>query len=599
MSLVRTRRRMQQMIKWVWAFVGVFIVGIFLSFNFAANQPSAQTGAGGGILAKIDGETVPVQEFDTLVRQYRDMFGRPGVQQLSQIPRYAWEQILTSRAQAAAARANGISVSSGEVGAEIDRQINDRLKNVAQGASKEDLENAKFQMRALMPRDAVQRQLEAQRLRDRLTQEARPVEVKVAHILVKTDKRSDAEALKLAESYARQAKTGADFAKLAREHSEDQGSKVKDGMVGWASAMPGGPAPTDMVAGDDKKKKAPAREPATNFVPEFTSASLRLKVNEVSNPVKSQFGYHVIKALETRDYEPPAETPAATARKGPKAPTTPAADPKKRQEAIDSYRQAAGNAIAEGIFAEYKARARVEAEHPWLKGHLAEEQANANLMSTVQSGKPVDQATRMKPAIEAYTAALKAGGSWAGSGLAYKLAQLYQNANQPEQAVAVLEKEVRPYSDPELHFAYGEALMKLKTPRKTDALQAFQLALKQSKSDTGLLGRLTDKFKELGRNDLAEEARTKQTTILAQQEKERKEYEEQQKKAAAAATAPKKDEPVAEVTVKTGDIDPKTGKPKILSVTTTKPGEKKGQGPAAPAKDEKTPGAADKGSAKP
>lgn len=597
MSLVNTRRKMQQMMNLVWVFVGIFIIGIFLSFNFGANQTNSRAGSAGagGVLARVNGQEVPVQEFDNIVRQYRDMFGRPGVQQLSQIPKYAWEQILTSRAQSAAARANGISVSSGEVGAEIDRQIEERIKQAGQGATKEELENFRYAMRQMMPRDMVQRQLEAQRLQEKLTQDARPVEVKVAHILVKTDKRSDAEARKLAEDYTRQAKTGADFAKLAREHSEDEGSKVKDGVVGWASAMPGGGAPAA-----DKNK--PAREPATNFVPEFTAAALRLKVNEVSNPVKSQFGYHVIKALETRDYEPPADTaaPAAVAKKDPKAPATPAADPKKRQEAIDSYRQAAGNAIAQGIFAEYKARAEVQAVHPWLKGFLAEEQAGTNPMAAIQPGsKPEDQATKLKPAIDAYTEALKAGGSWAGSGLAYKLAQLYQTTNQPEQAVAVLEKEVRPYSDPELHFAYGDALLKLKTPRKTDALAAYQQSLKLSKSDTGLLGRLADKFKELGRNDLAEEARKKQVTVLAQQEKERKEYEEQQKKAAAAAAAPKKEESVTEVTVKTGDIDPKTGKPKIISVTPTKPGEKKGEETAKPADAGKTPGAADKGAAKP
>lgn len=581
MSLVRTRRKMQQMTKWVAVFVGIFIAGIVLSFTMPGNMSGAQSstrGGGGAVLARINGENVPMQELDNLITNYRNMFGgRPGVQQLSQLPRFAWEQILTSRVQAAAAKAQGINISSSEVGAEIDRQIEEKIKSAGQGATKEELDNFRSNMRRLMPRDAVQRQLAAQRLREKLAQDARPVEVKVAHILVKTDKRSDEEARKLAEEYARQAKTGADFAKLAREKSEDEGSKVKDGVVGWASAMPGGPAlPAE--------KGKPAREPAGNFVPEFTGASLRLKVGEVSSPVKSQFGYHVIKALETRDYEPPADTatPAVTAKKDPKAPKTAAApDPKKRQEAIDSYRQAAGSAIAEGVFAEYKALAKVEPEHPWLKGLLAEEQAGPATPQAIAPGsKPADRATKLKPAIDAYSEALKAGGSWAGPGLAYKLAQLYQDANQPEQAVAVLEKEVRPYSDPELHFAYGEALTKLKTPRKTDALAAFQQALKQARNDTGILGRLADKFKELGRNDLAEDARTKQATILARQEQERKEYEEQQKKAAAAAATPKKEEPVAEVTVKTGDIDPKTGKPKILSVTPTKPGDKKGEGAA-------------------
>lgn len=544
---------MQQMMSWVWAFVAVFIVGIFLSFNFGNNVDGSAQARGSGVLARVNGDTITTQEFENLIRQYRDMFGRPGVAQLSQLPRFAWEQLLNSRAQSAAARANGVSVGSGEVAAEIDRQIDERLKAVGAGATKDELAQARQVLRSAMDRESIQRQMEAQRLREKLTRDARPVEVKVAHILVKTDKRSDAEARKLAEGYFRQAKTGVDFAKLAREHSEDEGSKVKDGVVGWASAMP------ESAPADPKKK--PAREPATSFVPEFTAASLRLKVGEVSAPVKSTFGYHVIKALETRDYEPSDEKVQK--------------DAKKRQEAIDSYRTAAGNAIAEGLFAEYKARAQVAAEHAWLKGHLAEEASQNNLLSAVKDGKTVDQATRLKPAIDAYSEAYKGGGVWAGPGLAYKLAQLYQQANQPEQAIAVLEKEVRPYSDPELHFAYGEALMKLKTPRKTDALKAFQQAMKQSKNDTGLLARLADKFKELGRADLATEATSKQAKILAQQEEDRKAMEAAQKQAAAAAKpAASGGDVVQEVTVKTGDIDPKTGKPKILEVKTTKPGEK-------------------------
>ncbi|TCK19321.1 periplasmic chaperone for outer membrane proteins SurA [Thiogranum longum] len=70
---------------------------------------------------------------------------------------------------------------------------------------------------------------------------------------------------------------GDDFAELARAHSQDPGSASQGGSLGWVS--PG------------------------KMVPEFEKAMNELDVGEVSKPVKSRFGWHLIKVLDRRDHD--------------------------------------------------------------------------------------------------------------------------------------------------------------------------------------------------------------------------------------------------------------------------------------------------------
>ena len=86
---------------------------------------------------------------------------------------------------------------------------------------------------------------------------------------------SDQDAERRLQGYRDQvrAKT-ADFAELAKKYSED-GSAANGGDLGWMS-------PGDLV-------------------PEFEQAMNRLQIGEVSNPVKSEFGWHLIQVMERRE----------------------------------------------------------------------------------------------------------------------------------------------------------------------------------------------------------------------------------------------------------------------------------------------------------
>ena len=106
--------------------------------------------------------------------------------------------------------------------------------------------------------------------KDKYTQKE---QVRAKHILISptAKKISDAEALKLAEKIYNQLKKGADFDKLAKKYSDDPGSKDKGGDVGFF--------------------------PRGRMVKPFEDTAFSLKVGQISKPVKTRYGYHIIKVI--------------------------------------------------------------------------------------------------------------------------------------------------------------------------------------------------------------------------------------------------------------------------------------------------------------
>jgi peptidyl-prolyl cis-trans isomerase D len=92
------------------------------------------------------------------------------------------------------------------------------------------------------------------------------------HILV-TGK-DDASALALAQQVMEQAKGGKDFGELAKQYSQDPGSAHNGGDLGWAERGA--------------------------FVAPFADALFGMSVGEIKGPVKTQFGYHIIRLDEVQ-----------------------------------------------------------------------------------------------------------------------------------------------------------------------------------------------------------------------------------------------------------------------------------------------------------
>ena len=113
----------------------------------------------------------------------------------------------------------------------------------------------------------------ARKLYEETSKELKPEdEVRARHILVATE-----DEAKKAEA---RIKAGEDFGKVAADMSTDPGSKTDGGELGFFSR--------------------------DRMVAPFAEAAFKMKPNEISAPVKSQFGWHVIQVEETRTKPVPA-----------------------------------------------------------------------------------------------------------------------------------------------------------------------------------------------------------------------------------------------------------------------------------------------------
>lgn len=105
----------------------------------------------------------------------------------------------------------------------------------------------------------------------------------LAHILISVKSESnpnglsDEDAKSKAEEILKKIKDGGDFATLAKENSNDTANASNGGDLGWSS------------------------KEDNSFVSEFSNAAYALNKDQVSDVVKTSFGYHIIKVLDTKD----------------------------------------------------------------------------------------------------------------------------------------------------------------------------------------------------------------------------------------------------------------------------------------------------------
>jgi parvulin-like peptidyl-prolyl isomerase len=263
----------------------------------AGTEPASTVEVPADAIAVVDGTPVAKADFDRLFRQAeaayeaqgRD-FPQAGTPEYEALKTDTVEFLVDRVIREKEAVTLGISVT--------DDEVDQRLTELKQQFFEGDEQKYQDELKAQNVTDAdVRADLKAQILSQRIFDEVTknetvtdadiktyydnhvdefttPESRAVAHILVaETDK-------KLADDLYQQLQDGANFAALAKKYSTDTGSAADGGKL------------TDVRG---------------QFVPEFEEVAFALKTGEVGKPVKSQFGWHIIKALG--DTKPETVTP--------------------------------------------------------------------------------------------------------------------------------------------------------------------------------------------------------------------------------------------------------------------------------------------------
>src|SRR5262245_33000919 len=118
-----------------------------------------------------------------------------------------------------------------------------------------------------------------------IEQYSTPEQVRASHILLKTEGKDDAAVKAKAEELLKQARAGADFAELAKKNSEDEQSAKNGGDLDYFGRG--------------------------RMVPEFDQVVFAMQPNQISDLVKTQYGYHIIKLV---DKKPATTRPLAEVR---------------------------------------------------------------------------------------------------------------------------------------------------------------------------------------------------------------------------------------------------------------------------------------------
>lgn len=243
------------------------------------------------VVARVNGEAVAKDEFERMLRTLEQRAGGPiPAERRDEILRGALDQLIVYKVLSQESKARGLKIEESEIDAKIaelrkgfptqeafDKAIKDRGMTLdkLRSDARVDLSVNKLMAAEVAtlpgPSDA-----EAKEFYDKNPDKFKENEsVRASHILVRADEKADAATKKKArteiDAVLKQAKGGADFGKLAQEHSQDS-SASQGGDLGYFGKG--------------------------QMVPAFDKAAFELAPGQISGVVTTQFGYHIIKVID-------------------------------------------------------------------------------------------------------------------------------------------------------------------------------------------------------------------------------------------------------------------------------------------------------------
>lgn len=413
-------------------------------------------GALGGPIATVNGEKIASAEFTELYLQIISLQEASGQRvpgsQTEGLKAQLLNQMINGKLVLQAAKKAGIKVDRKE----LDKAYSEYVKQYpSEKAFAETLKQRNMSVREFRDRLAEQQLVEKMveqvqkdvKITDQQLAEAYE-QVRARHILFQVEKpEEDAAAKAEAEAAIKQLKGGSDFAALAKKLSDDPGSKDKGGDLGFFGRG-------QMVA-------------------EFEKAAFALKVNEVSEPVKTQFGYHVIQVTERKE------------AKG-------AEFEKAKAELKKSLVETQGAEAFNKWFADLRKKAKIEIKDAQLTAFLAAAEGN-----NAKARELYQEALKQQPE----------------NGYIYgDLARLAESEKKYDEALNYYEQAVK-YAPGEalFHFSLGELYQQKKQVDK--AVAAFQKASDLEPKNFYLHFALVSIFRELKRDDLVKAEEEKLNAI--------------------------------------------------------------------------------------
>jgi peptidyl-prolyl cis-trans isomerase C len=245
------------------------------------------------ILAKVNGEAVTKGDFDRLVKNMELGNGPIPADRRDEILRGALDQLITYTVLVQEAKSRNITVTDAEVDArlkqmrgqfpteaEFKKAVEARGMSLEQMTSdtRHNLEISKMVEAEVAQAGAVT-DADAQDFYGKNPDKFKQGEaVRASHILIMVDQKADDATRKKAkekiDGILKQARGGEDFAKLAKEHSQD-GSASAGGDLNFFTKG--------------------------QMVPQFDQAAFAMKPGQISDVVETQFGYHIIKVTDRRE----------------------------------------------------------------------------------------------------------------------------------------------------------------------------------------------------------------------------------------------------------------------------------------------------------
>lgn len=260
------------------------IVGVFLSLSVSAKIVEM-------VVAKVNGEIITLSELENELAQVREQVKKvypPNEQDnaLKIEQKKMLNLLVENKIILQNARKVGIEITPSEINRCLEEAIGNMKKNFPDEKAFEEallerqtsLAELRRQYKLRIEEELIIQRYVEQEVKSKIEVSQNEIdayferqreEVRAKHILLKTEE----EALDVLA----QIKAGADFDKLAKEKSQGP-SAEKGGDLGY------------FRDGD--------------MVPEFSDAVFQMKKGEVSGPVKTQFGYHIIKLEDRRTIEP-------------------------------------------------------------------------------------------------------------------------------------------------------------------------------------------------------------------------------------------------------------------------------------------------------